>query len=33
MIYQFRLTSWRDAKGTRTHINATEDLLGVFQAP
>lgn len=28
--YQFRAVSWRDSKGTRTYISATEDLKGVF---
>ena len=28
--YQFRAASWREAKGQRTYISATEDLKGVF---
>ena len=31
MFYQFRVKSWRDAKGTRSYISASEDLRGVFE--
>lgn len=30
MIYQFKAKSWREKKGARTYISATEDLQGVF---
>lgn len=31
MIYQFRVKSWREARGKRSYISATEDLRGVFE--
>ncbi|MFT3925980.1 MAG: carboxypeptidase-like regulatory domain-containing protein [Myxococcales bacterium] len=31
MVYQFRVKSWREMKGNRTYISATEDLRGVFE--
>jgi hypothetical protein len=30
-IYQFRVHSWRENKGERRYISATEDLRGTFQ--
>jgi hypothetical protein len=33
MYYQFRVTSWRDSKGSQTPISTTEDLRGVFYSP
>jgi len=30
MIYQFRALSWKDDKGSRSYISATEDLKGTF---
>jgi len=33
MYYQFRVTSWRDSKGTQTPISTSEDLRGVFFLP
>ena len=33
MYYQFRVTSWRDSKGSQTPISASEDLRGVFFLP
>jgi hypothetical protein len=30
MIYQFRVTSFRDRRGTPTAISRSEDLRGVF---
>lgn len=33
MYYQFRVTSWRDSKGSQTPISTTEDLRGVFYLP
>jgi hypothetical protein len=31
MLYQFRVWSWRDRKGDRAYISASEDLKGVFE--
>lgn len=31
MIYQFRVKSWRESRGKRSYISATEDLRGVFE--
>ncbi len=31
MLYQFRVWSWRESKGARSYISASEDLKGVFQ--
>jgi hypothetical protein len=33
MFYQFRVTSWRDSKGSQTPISTSEDLRGVFYFP